>query len=127
MIKINCTVEGKFCGKCCHNTEMPLTEEDIKRIESLGYDRRDFTVKIDGIYRLRNVNGRCFFLDEDNRCKIYEYRPLGCRIYPIVLDLERGAVVDDLCPKKNEIREEDIRRVEPILRELVRRIYGLKV
>jgi Fe-S-cluster containining protein len=73
------------------------------------------------------VNGRCFFLDEDNRCKIYEYRPLGCRIYPIVLDLERGAVVDDLCPKKNEIREEDIRRVEPILRELVRRIYGLKV
>jgi Fe-S-cluster containining protein len=127
MIKINCTVEGKFCGKCCHNTEMPLTEEDIKRIESLGYDRRDFTVKIDGIYRLRNVNGKCFFLDEDNRCKIYEYRPLGCRIYPIVLDLERGAVVDDLCPKKNEIREEDIRRVEPILRELVRRIYGLKV
>ena len=127
MIKINCTVEGKFCGKCCHNTEMPLTEEDIKRIESLGYDRRDFTVKIDGIYRLRNVNGRCFFLDEDNRCKIYEYRPLGCRIYPIVLDLERGAVVDDLCPKKNEIREEDIRRVEPFLRELVRRIYGLKV
>ena len=127
MIKINCTVEGKFCGKCCHNTEMPLTEEDIKRIESLGYDRRDFTVKIDGIYRLRNVNGRCFFLDEDNRCKIYEYRPLGCRIYPIVLDLERGVVVDELCPKRDEVGKEDIRWVEPILRELVRRIYGLKV
>lgn len=107
---------------------MPLTEEDIERIESIGYNRRDFTIKIDGIYRLRNVNGKCFFLDENNRCKIYEHRPLGCRIYPLVLDLDRGVVVvDKLCPKGDEVSEENIRRAEPILRELVRKIYGLKV
>jgi len=122
MIRINC---GSCC-KCCHNTEMPLTEEDIERIESLGYDRRDFTIKIDGIYRLRNVNGKCFFL-EGRRCKIYEHRPLGCRIYPVVLDLEKGAVVDEFCPKRYEVSEEDIKRIEPILKELVRKIYGLKV
>jgi Fe-S-cluster containining protein len=24
----------------------------------------------------------CRFLDDDNRCEIYDFRPLGCRIFP---------------------------------------------
>ncbi|WP_457550800.1 YkgJ family cysteine cluster protein [Archaeoglobus sp.] len=123
-LKLNCIINGKFCGKCCYNTEMPLTEEDIARIEKLGFKREDFTIKVNGIYRLRNVNGKCFFLDEDNRCKIYDYRPLGCRIYPAVLDENCRVVVDDLCPKKHEIRKEDLKKVKPILKRLVREIYG---
>ena len=124
MIRLNCMIDGKFCGKCCHETEMPLTLEDIERIESLGYSRRDFAIKVGGIYRLRNVNGRCYFLGKDNRCRIYENRPLGCRIYPVVLDSNGKAIVDDLCPKRDEIKSEDLKRVEPILKELVRKIYG---
>ncbi len=124
MIRVNCKIDGKFCGRCCHETEMPLTLEDVERIESLGYSRRDFAVKVGRIYRLRNVNGRCYFLSEDNKCRIYENRPLGCRIYPVVLDLNGKAIVDDLCPKRDEIRSEDLKRVEPILKELVRKIYG---
>jgi Fe-S-cluster containining protein len=106
---------------------MPLTEEDIKRIESLGYSRNDFAIKVDGVYRLRNVNGRCFFLSRDNRCRIYDHRPIGCRIYPVIYDLEKGVVVDEICPKRDEIHEEDLKKVEPVLKELLRKIYGLKV
>lgn len=126
MIRVNCVINGVFCGKCCYNTEMPLTEEDVERIESLGYSRRDFAVKVNGIYRLRNVNGKCYFLDDENRCKIYDFRPIGCRIYPVILDLEGGAIVDDICPRRDEINVEEVKRVELILKEIVRKIYGFE-
>jgi Fe-S-cluster containining protein len=123
-VKVDCIIDGKFCGKCCYQTEMPLTEEDIERIEKLGYRRQDFVVKVNGVYRLRNVNGKCFFLDESNRCKIYEHRPIGCRIYPVVFDVERcKAVVDDLCPMRDKISRKDIKEAEVILRELVKKLY----
>ncbi len=127
-VRLDCRIEGRFCGKCCYETEMPLTEEDIERIERLGFKRKEFVVEVDGIPRLRNVGGKCFFLDEFNRCRIYENRPIGCRIYPVVLDLESGrAVVDDLCPKKDSVREEDLRKAEVILKELVRKIYSSRL
>lgn len=31
---------------------------------------------------LRHQRGRCRYLGADNRCTIYESRPLGCRIFP---------------------------------------------
>jgi hypothetical protein len=39
-------------------------------------------------YRIRMVNGRCFFLDQHNRCQIhnrlgYEAKPAGCRAFPL--------------------------------------------
>ncbi len=107
---------------------MPLTEEDIATIESLGFRREDFVIVVDGIPRLRNVNGRCYFLDESNRCRIYEHRPIGCRIYPVVLDVETGrAVVDDICPKKDSVSGRDLKRAEAILRKLVRKIYSQRL
>ncbi len=124
-VRVDCVVNGRFCGRCCHQTEMPLTEEDIATIEGLGFKRENFVVVIDGIPRLRNVNGRCYFLDESNRCRIYEYRPIGCRIYPIVLDVETGkAVVDDICPRRDSVSSRDLRKAEAILRKLVRKIYS---
>ncbi len=123
-VKVKCFFNGKFCGRCCHETEMPLTEEDVRRISDLGYDPKEFAVKVDGVYRLRNVNGKCYFLDEQNRCRIYEHRPIGCRIYPVVLDVERGkAVLDDECPMGWTVSEEDFKRAEAVLRELVKRLY----
>ncbi len=127
-VELDCRIGGRFCGKCCYETEMPLTEEDIERIERLGFKREEFVVEVDGIPQLRNVGGKCFFLDESNRCRIYENRPIGCRIYPIVLDLESGrAVVDDICPKKDSISERDLKDAEAILKELVRKIYSLQL
>lgn len=120
---MNCFDGNTFCGKCCIETEMPLTKEDIARIEALGYSKRDFAVRDGKIIRLRNVNGKCFFLDSHNRCRIYEHRPEGCRLYPAVFDGE-DVIADSVCPRRNEVRisERAIRR----LLELIEEIYGLE-
>ncbi len=117
---MNCRIGKSFCGKCCYNTEMPLSEEDVRRIESLGYKREEFSIVVDGIRVLRNVGGRCYFL-KNNRCSIYPYRPLGCRLYPLVMG-EDGVGVDDECPKKNEVKVTE--KAAAKLRELVEEIYG---
>jgi len=31
---------------------------------------------------LRHQNGACRYLGDDNRCRIYTSRPIGCRVYP---------------------------------------------
>ena len=76
------------CGECCKETEMLLCNEDIERLERRGYkpeyfvrfDREDYAV-------LRNQNGVCVFFDSEKRnCKEHGNRPLGCRIYPVMLD-----------------------------------------
>ena len=119
-MKVNCKTKNGFCGNCCYNTEMLLTEEDERRIESLGYRKEEFSVVVDGVRRLRNVNGKCFFL-ENNMCRIYEHRPEGCRLYPAVYN-GRDIIVDKFCPKWREIKitESD----KKALLKLIKKIYG---
>ncbi len=99
---------------------MPLTNEDVQRIEQLGYRKEEFTVVVNGIRRLRNVNGRCFFL-ENGKCKIYNNRPVGCRLYPAVFD-GKDVVVDRICPKWRDVKIKASAKVALI--KLVREIYG---
>jgi len=85
------------CYECCLETEMPLPEKDITRIEKIGFQIDEFLVEKEGFMVLRNIDGRCFFLN-DKRCSIYEDRPEGCRYYPLIYDLETDEfVIDDLC------------------------------
>ena len=85
---------------------MPLTGEDIRRISSLGFKIEDFAVKIGKEWRLKNRNGKCYFLTE-NGCKIYDFRPEGCRLYPLVYDEESGKpILDELCPYREEFKPE---------------------
>ncbi|MBO8181948.1 MAG: YkgJ family cysteine cluster protein [Archaeoglobus sp.] len=125
MIRVNCLAIN--CGKCCYDTEMPLTMEDVERILSLGFEVDDFSIVVDGVRRLRNVGGRCFFL-ENNRCTIYEHRPKGCRIYPLVLNEKGEVVVDDVCPLKEEVEkeitEEFVKKVKQALEKIVKEVYG---
>lgn len=78
---------------------MPLTEADIARIEALGHRRDDFSRLDDEMVpQLRNDAGHCVFLVA-GKCSIYEHRPEGCRLYPLVWDRDAGRVVrDDFCP-----------------------------
>jgi Fe-S-cluster containining protein len=108
------------CALCCYNTRMPLTRLDINRIVKLGYKVNVFAEKTNCGWRLRNIDGKCFFLN-GARCRIYEHRPYGCRVYPLVYSLrERKAVLDGFCPHKEEfkIRREDIKMLMFILRSL---------
>ncbi len=108
---------------------MPLTKEDIERIEKLGYSRSYF-VQVDenGIPRLRNVNGHCVFLDpRTGRCKIYPYRPLGCRLYPLVYVPGEGVIVDPLCPKARQVPKDIIDKYSRYVIKLIKTIYGEEV
>ncbi len=103
---------------------MPLSERDLKRIEKLGFDRDEFSIVVDGVRVLRNVNGHCFFL-ENGRCSIYKHRPEGCKFYPVIYDVERKrAVVHDFCPLAKEISISTIKKVERSLIKHVRSIFG---
>lgn len=84
---------------------MLISETDMKRLEKMGYARREFA-RCDnhGYAQLRNVRGHCVFYDlKKQQCKAYEARPLGCRLYPVIYSEEEGVIVDDLCPRKSTV------------------------
>jgi Fe-S-cluster containining protein len=86
---------------------MLLSVKDIERLERKGYDR-DFFVRFDseGYATLRNYRGYCVFYDpEKSRCKVYVNRPLGCRIYPVIFDEDKGITVDPICPSQGSVTE----------------------
>ncbi len=126
-VKVDCRKsDGTLCTKCCWDTHMPLTREDILRIESLGYSR-EFFVEYDsqGIPRLKNTEEHCVFLDPSRGCRIYPWRPLGCRLYPLVFDIDScKVVVDTLCPKHRIIGADVIKKFTPVLLEFVFEVYG---
>mgnify|MGYP000029319360 CR=1 FL=1 len=128
-VKINCKLNGKYCGKCCYNTEMPLTREDIERIVKLGFPEKYFVNYNGQVPKLKNIEGHCVFLDvRTGKCKIYENRPLGCRLYPLVYDAKEDRVtVDKLCPKFNEVSEETIRKYEEYVKDLASRVLKGKL
>ena len=77
---------------------MALSEEDMRRIESRGYKRESFAAESKGLVILKNARHRCVFHD-GTRCTIYEARPKGCRLYPVVFAEYLGrATMDHLCP-----------------------------
>lgn len=108
------------CVLCCIRTEMLLSKTDIKRIMKLGYRLEDFAVKTDEGWKLKNSSGRCVFLGEYG-CKIYPYRPEGCRLYPLVYDENYGSIrFDDACPHADEFMttEGDVRSLVKLLARL---------
>lgn len=107
-----CRAHG--CAACCYETQMPVLEEDAKRLETRGFARADFTVVDEnGILSLRNVDAtteggkkHCFFL-KDDLCSVYSDRPTGCRLYPFVLDEHAKRVVRDVdCPWRREFSQD---------------------
>ena len=92
------------CGACCLNTEMFISENEIKVIlQKLKGEvtPSDFCfLNADGFYQLKNLNGVCYFFNKHKRrCRIYELRPKGCRFYPLVYDTyKRACVIDKDCP-----------------------------
>lgn len=99
---VPCVIHG--CVECCIETRMPLSRSDIERISGQGYRFKDFVVKRKRERFLRNSKGRCVFLWEGD-CRIYSFRPEGCRLYPLVYhENDRKAIVHDLCPYGQEFK-----------------------
>jgi Fe-S-cluster containining protein len=111
------------CGKCCEKTEMELSSTDIKRLEGAGYRREEFAVMDDCVIRLRNVDGWCYFYSlAEKKCRVYEKRPLGCYLYPVVYLVNEGAIVDELCPRGQTISEQELRKKGRILVKLLKKM-----
>jgi Fe-S-cluster containining protein len=102
---------------CCEGTEMLLSTEDIERLERLGFSRKDFAVTGgDGLTRLGNVGGWCYFYDSDAKiCQVYEDRPLGCFIYPVMYSDDDGVVTDEICPMRRTISKRELKTKGQIL------------
>ncbi|MFW9921877.1 MAG: YkgJ family cysteine cluster protein [Candidatus Thorarchaeota archaeon] len=115
------------CAKCCRETEMLLSMEDITRIVSLGYKQGDFSfINNEGFFCLRNINDSCFFL-QDNKCVIYSFRPQGCKYYPIIFDLDTNkAIIDVDCPLKSTIQKSTVKLFEKEIRKYVNRLIEEK-
>lgn len=122
------------CGKCCYELEIPIRDEDIGKIEELGYNAWEFVDYNKMFYRgdkflsyalkKRPFDGGCVFLDpEAKRCRIYGHRPLACRLYPFVF-IKKGAEMevyvkeDPFCPGLNHPEG------EPVTKEFLLREYG---
>lgn len=104
------------CIICCLETEMLLSNEDLTRINEQGYSVNDFATRTDNGWQIKNNNGRCFFLS-DNRCGIYDQRPEGCRIYPLVFDITyEKPVLDNICRYRHEffVTKEDIKNLKAL-------------
>ncbi|MAG15691.1 hypothetical protein CMO88_01375 [Candidatus Woesearchaeota archaeon] len=98
-----------FCGLCCALT-VKLTEKEIKDIESLGYNRKDFTEEDEpGSKVIKRPNSWCYFLEsKDNKgtCKIYEKRPHRCREFPDkeLCDLKDNVIFNDMSNKHPNVK-----------------------
>ena len=106
------------------DTRMELSEEDVLRLERLGFRREEFSiVGEDSIARLRNIGGHCFFLVKaEARCRIYQNRPRGCSIYPVNITDEGEIVVDDACRAARSVTQAELERKGGELKALIARI-----
>jgi Fe-S-cluster containining protein len=82
-------------GKCCRSTPPALTSEDIVKINE--YISNDEWIRIIGdstkesyAVEKRNKTNDCFFLTEKNRCKIYDIKPLDCKLFPIFIKIKEN-------------------------------------
>ena len=101
------------CANCCRVAQPVFETPDIERIARHFKMTPDAFVKKylkpDPEYGYFTKKLPCVFLGDDNRCTIYEVRPIGCRTYPparLCLSPEQLDVIYDnigICPAVSEI------------------------
>jgi Fe-S-cluster containining protein len=94
------------CANCCKTTSPIFRKVDIDRIsKSIGMKSGKFEDEFlrtdeDGDFVLKS--SPCYFLGNDNKCSIYDVRPLACREYPHT-DRKNMFQILDLTAKNVEI------------------------
>jgi len=96
------------CGRCCQGWRIPVDQTTVDRLRAHDWGADPFEpARAPGEpYRIKLVRGRCFFLDQENRCRIhtelsYEAKPAVCRAFPLtVLEVagQRYARLSFWCP-----------------------------
>lgn len=89
------------CQMCCQSNTKPsqpavfLTE---KETISFGFATITYEKK-DGVYK-------CRFLEKDG-CSLGDSRPAMCKIYPLVVEKDKGFSVSNRCPHNNYFNTSD--------------------
>ena len=91
---------------------MPITQAEASLLSRrTGMKITDFTWSNKGILTLINNDETkaCMFLLTDSAekfapgiCSVYDIRPKGCQLYPMVLNHQDMAIIDDGCPYGND-------------------------
>jgi Fe-S-cluster containining protein len=92
--------------ECCKRDGFPVvaTEREIRKIEDrTGLQRENFVVEKKynngkRLYFLQYTQkGHCIFFDQYSstykKCKIYSFRPMDCRLFPLDVDLQNGDLI----------------------------------
>lgn len=126
------------CGQCCKGSMGPfIFPSDVGDIcKTLKKTEENFIkeycvkhafilehIKYE-IFTIRQLDGRCFFLNEDNLCKIYDVRPYQCKNAPYNFLARYGLwdhmkCIDKQLESTAQTTEKDIR----ILSELIDKGY----
>jgi len=95
---------------------MLISNNDIEKIEKNGYNRNYFTKSKKGWLKLKNKDGKCIF-HNGKICIIYDNRPEGCMLYPLIFNREnKSFIVDEDCPYGDNFR---------FNKKSVNQLYGL--
>ncbi len=109
------------CANCCKTTSPIFRDIDIKRISKklkIGvaeFERTYLRMDEDDFWVLKS--SPCAFLEDDNKCGIYDFRPQACTDYPHtdqrkvvqVLDLTQENV--KICPAAAKITMEILGKI----------------
>lgn len=107
--------ECSNCALCCEVNRIPVTDKDISRIHKSGIDIDQILEEISPVLiRSKNIRDKfvkayimrkkpfindCVFLTEDKMCKIHQFKPLACRIYPFATRIsEENEIVFQIHP-----------------------------
>jgi len=99
---------------CCHNCAV-LTGDEVSELVSnarkkykLELDPKIYFRKVKGehgtYFAIKIIKGRCIFLNKEELCRIYECRPLLCKLYPVI-DVD---AIDERCPMANRLSKDEI-------------------
>lgn len=77
------------CGACCRTCNpIVLSDEDVYVLrEVLGIFFSIYVIREDNKWWFSKT-APCAFLNENNTCRIYNYRPTICRQYPVAVNKE---------------------------------------
>lgn len=104
--KITESINCLECANCCKTISPIITNKDIERISrTLKVRPSDLVnqylkVDEDGDYVFRQQP--CPFIQSDNHCSIYEYRPKACRDYPHT-DRKKMHQLYNLCLQNSKV------------------------
>jgi Fe-S-cluster containining protein len=116
--------QDKNCSHCCIEADVPLLQEDIDRITSLGYYDVYFATDYQGAKFMRKLNGKCIFYQQ-NKCEIENWRPKRCKFYPLTYDEKtKSVLVQDFCKYRSEfeINQTEFKHMDAFIDQLKKEI-----